>query len=81
MREAIVDLETTVVSPDGLVLDFIALDPTACPTNCCFDGSALWVTDFGRDYENVNGCGRLWRVDTDATGAPVRTGTVAGPMN
>jgi gluconolactonase len=67
----------TVVSPDGVVLDFIELDPTACPTNCCFDGHALWVTDFGHEFKNVDGCGRLWRVETDATGAIVRTGAVA----
>jgi hypothetical protein len=39
------------------------------------------VTDFGRDHENVNGCGRLWRVETDATGAIVLTGAVARMMH
>jgi sugar lactone lactonase YvrE len=66
----------TVVSPDGEVLDLIELDESALPTNCCFDGSALWVTDFGRDYETVPGRGRLWRVETDAVGAAVAIGTL-----
>jgi gluconolactonase len=67
----------TVVSPDGAVLDLIELDETALPTNCCFDGSALWVTDFGRDHETVPGSGRLWRVGTDAVGAGLFAGTLA----
>jgi hypothetical protein len=67
----------TVVSPDGEVLDLIELDSTALPTNCCFDRSALWVTDFGRDYETVLGRGRLWRVETDAVGAPLATGAIS----
>ena len=67
----------TVVSPDGEVLDLIELDDTALPTNCCFDGNALWVTDFGRDHEKVQGSGRLWRVETDAVGASLSTGSVA----
>jgi gluconolactonase len=66
----------TVVSPDGEVLDLIELDSTALPTNCCFDGNALWVTDFGRDHETVPGSGRMWRVETDAVGAPVPIGRV-----
>jgi gluconolactonase len=66
----------TVVGPDGEVLDLIELDEAALPTNCCFDGSALWVTDFGRDYETVPGRGRLWRMETDAVGAALATGVV-----
>lgn len=59
----------TVVSPDGGVLDHIYLDDDALPTNCCFDGSALWVTDFGVGWEQIgSGKGRLWRVETDAVG-------------
>jgi gluconolactonase len=66
----------TVVSPDGEVLDLIELDPAARPTNCCFDGSTLWVTDFGREHEDAPGRGRLWRVQTDATGAVLNAGTL-----
>ncbi len=67
----------TVVSPDGAILDLIELDHAAYPTNCCFDGNALWITDFGRDHENVRGSGRLWRIETDAVGAALHTGAVA----
>jgi hypothetical protein len=52
-----------VVSPEGEILDVIGLDATALPTNCCFDGDVLWVTDFGRDFETVPGSGACggWR--------------------
>ena len=65
----------TVVAPDGEVLELIELDDDANATNCCFDGDgALWVTDFGMDWETREGAGRLWRVETDATGLPVPFG-------
>ena len=66
----------TVVSPDGEVLDVIVLDDEALPTNCCFDGSALWVTDFGIRNEQQPDQGRLWRVETDAVGAPLHSGAL-----
>lgn len=66
----------TVVSPDGDVLDLLVLDGDALPTNCCFDGPVLWVTDFGRANETVRGEGRLWRLETDAVGAAVHTGSL-----
>ena len=59
----------TVVSPDGKLVDHIYLDDDALPTNCCFEGSTLWVSDFGTDWEHQRGCGRLWRLETDAIGA------------
>lgn len=60
-----------VIDPEaGRVVDEIRLDDEAVPSNCCFDGSTLWVTDF-RD-------GRLWRVETDAQGAPLWRGSAAG---
>ena len=66
----------TVVSPDGELLDHLVLDDGALPTNCCFDGSALWVTDFGVDWSDGSGSGRLWRVETDATGRPQHPGKI-----
>lgn len=66
----------TVVSPDGELLDHLFLDEQAVPTNCCFDGSALWVTDFGADWFEQRGQGRLWRVETDAVGIPAWHGAV-----
>jgi gluconolactonase len=64
----------TVLAPDGKILDHLLLDDGALPTNCCFDGSALWVTDFGVGWTDGSGSGRLWRVETDATGAPRHPG-------
>ena len=65
----------TVVAPDGEVLELIELDEDANATNCCFDAEGgLWVTDFGMDWEQREGAGRLWRVETDARGLPVPYG-------
>jgi gluconolactonase len=63
----------TVVSPTGEVLEEISLGEHA--TNCIFDGSTLYVTatkvpDLGADDRT----GTLWRVETDATGLPLRPG-------
>jgi gluconolactonase len=66
----------SVVGPDGSYLGLIELDDRANPTNCCFDGSALWVTDFGVGFTPGGGDGRLWRIDTDATGAALHAGRV-----
>ncbi len=67
----------TVVSPDGETLDHLLLDHEALPTNCCFDGGALWVTDFGVGFEDVgSGPGRLWRLETDAVGKPQHAGRI-----
>lgn len=65
-----------VLSPDGVLLDVLALDDRANPTNLCFDGAALWVTDFGEGFGPGRGDGRLWRVDTDAMGLPLHTGSL-----
>lgn len=67
----------TVVDPDGDLVDFIKLDDDALPTNCCFDGSSLVVTDFGVDHEAQPGVGRLWRLETDAVGAPLHAASVS----
>ncbi len=66
----------TVVSPDGAVLDHIRLDDNAFATNCCFEGSALYVTDFGMAHTDRADSGRLWRIDTDAVGMSLNTGRV-----
>lgn len=66
-----------VVSPDGELLDHLPLDGDALPTNCCFDGADLWVTDFGEGWsDQVPGSkkGRLWKIETDAQGRPPQPG-------
>lgn len=66
----------TVISPEGEFLGWLELDDNAFPTNVCFDGHSLFVTDFTVDFESDPASGRLWRLDTDATGAPLHHGQV-----
>jgi gluconolactonase len=68
----------SVLAADGRYLGLIPLDADANPTNCCFHGSALWVTDFGMDWATRSGAGRLWRIETDAVGAPGFPGSLGG---
>jgi gluconolactonase len=58
----------TVVSPEGEFLELMYFDESALPTNCCFDGRALWVTDFSVGWDKMHTTGRLWRIETDAIG-------------
>lgn len=64
----------TVIAPDGALLDDLLLDDDSFATNCCFESSTLWVTDFGMDNVARPDGGRMWRLDTDATGAPLNAG-------
>jgi gluconolactonase len=41
------------------------------PTNCCFGGSSIWVTDVRADWDVAHDTGRLWRLETDITGLPL----------
>ena len=66
----------TVVSPEGTIVDFIYCDTEALPTNCCFDGRVLWVTDFGDGWAEKHATGRLWRIETDAMGKPQQPGRI-----
>jgi gluconolactonase len=58
----------TVVSAAGEILELLYFDDMALPTNCCFDGSVLWVTDFSVGWDKTHTTGRLWRIETDAIG-------------
>lgn len=64
----------TVLSPEGEVLDLLYLDDEALPTNCCFDGDVLWVTDFSVGWVDEHTTGRLWRIETDAVGKQQKPG-------
>lgn len=66
----------TVVSPKGEILDFLYFDSEALPTNCCFEGNALWVTDFSDGWADKHSTGRLWRIETDAVGKPQLPGRI-----
>lgn len=57
----------TVLSPNGEVLEEIQIGQH--PTNCIFDGSALYVTaTHTADIEASQRTGTFWHVETDATG-------------
>jgi len=42
------------------------------PTNCCFDGNAIWVTDVRMDWDTAHDTGKLWRLETTMSGLPLR---------
>jgi sugar lactone lactonase YvrE len=65
-----------IVSRDGVPMDFLELD--AVPLNCIFDGTSLYVTDFGQ-AETTGGplmVGRLLRVQVDVRGMALFTGAI-----
>jgi gluconolactonase len=66
-----------VVSRDGVALRFLALD--AVPLNCIFEGTSLYIADFGRsDAADLTPMtGRLLRVEVGVKGMPLFSGAVA----
>ena len=65
-----------IVSRDGVAMDFLELD--AIPLNCVFDGTSLYVADFG--HADTTGealmVGRLLRVDVGVRGMPLFSGAI-----
>ncbi len=55
----------------GAALDRMTWADGVVPTNCCFDGSAIWVTDVGVDWNTARDTGRLWKLATTLTGLPL----------
>ncbi len=45
--------------------------PGVVVTNCCFDGSAIYVTDVSSDWGSARDTGKLWRLETTLTGLPL----------
>jgi gluconolactonase len=66
-----------IVSRDGAAMDFLALD--AVPLNCIFDGTSLYVADFGKadPAEAAPMVGRLLRVDVGIRGMPLFAGAIS----
>jgi gluconolactonase len=66
-----------IVSRDGAALDFLALD--GVPLNCVFDGTSLYVADFG--HADTAGAalmvGRLLRVEVGVRGMALFSGAIA----
>ena len=66
-----------IVSKEGAAMDF--LDLNAVPLNCAFDGTALYVADFGQadTMGEALMAGRLLRVEVGIRGMPVFRGAIA----
>ena len=65
-----------VVSRDGKPVDFLATG--GIPLNCVFDGTILYVADFGTSVPNAGAPmnGRLLRVDVGVQGMPLYKGRI-----
>ena len=65
-----------IVSRDGAAMDFLELD--AVPLNCLFEGTSLYVADFGHadTTGEIQMVGRLLRVDVGIHGMPLFTGAI-----
>jgi gluconolactonase len=68
-----------VLKRDGEVKAFINVGKA--PTNCCFDGETLWVTDAGVLAESTepSSAGQLWRVHVPGGGAKAHLGSIEVP--
>jgi gluconolactonase len=68
-----------VLARDG---EIEALIPVGkAPTNCCFDGERLWVTDAGvlADSTEPSSAGQLWRVYLPGGGPKAHLGYIDVP--
>jgi gluconolactonase len=65
-----------VLAHDGRVEGFVAVGKA--PTNCCFDGETLWVTDAGvlADSTEPSSAGQLWRVHVLGSGPKAHLGYI-----
>jgi gluconolactonase len=68
-----------VLTRDGKVEGFVAVGKA--PTNCCFDGETLWVTDAGvlADSTVPSSAGQLWRVQVPGGGQKAHLGYIDAP--
>jgi gluconolactonase len=65
-----------VLTRDGKVEGFVSVGKA--PTNCCFDGETLWVTDAGvlADSTEPSSAGQLWRVHVPRGGPKAHLGYI-----
>jgi gluconolactonase len=65
-------LDVVEWTADGTSIERITwTDDGAVNTNCCFQGSSIWVTDVGVGWASARDTGRLWRLETTLTGLPL----------
>jgi gluconolactonase len=63
-------LEVVEWTAGGPKIDRITWAEGVVLTNCCFQGSSIWVTDVGMGWDKSQDTGRLWRLETTLTGLP-----------
>jgi gluconolactonase len=65
-----------VLTGEGEVEEFVAVGKA--PTNCCFDGDTLWVTDAGvlADSTEPSSAGQLWRLHVPRGGPKAHLGCI-----
>ena len=56
---------------EGTKIERITWTDGVVDTNCCFEGSSIWVTDVGAGWTKAHDTGRLWRLETTLTGLPL----------
>lgn len=68
-----------LLKPNGEVEDFIEVGKA--PTNCCFDGETLWVTDAGvlADSTEPSSAGQVWRLHIAGGGRKAHVGHINAP--
>jgi gluconolactonase len=68
-----------LLKPNGEVEGFIEVGKA--PTNCCFDGETLWVTDAGvlADSTEPSSAGQVWRLYIAGGGRKAHLGHINGP--
>ncbi len=64
-------LDVITWGPEGASTERVVWADGVVPTNCCFDGSAIWVTDVSKRWDTAHDTGTLWRLETDLTGLPL----------
>lgn len=64
-------LDLVTWAADGPGTHRITWGQDVVPTNCCFEGSAIWVTDVRTDWDSSTTSGKLWRLETDLVGLPL----------
>jgi gluconolactonase len=65
-----------VLAPGGEVLDFVRVGKA--PTNLCFDGESLWITDAGvlADNAEPSSAGEIWRLNFAGGGQGTHLGRI-----
>ena len=64
-------LDVVAWEANGATTERITWADGVVPTNCCFDGRSILVTDVRTDWDTAHDTGKLWRLDTTLAGLPL----------